>query len=210
MFSYRKYDIEVVRHLAVERLSWPGRGEAADESYLGCNRAYMDLRRAWWTEAKEAFDRENELIARLEASDDPEEEYYAIEELIYEDENLYSLDFGMASTVLALSAAGRIPFSSCNAGAFGGHHAEHFPLVAFYAQPGTAQVILSCAEQTQIGLDTSNERGHLIVYADDIRSLRRFAAALIEQKGIFRRAKRARKRVSPPKAKAEPEQGSLF
>ena len=125
MFNYRKYDVEIVRRLVEERLSWPARREAADESNLGCNRAYMDLRRASWTEAKDAYDRENELIARLEASDDPEQEYYAIEDITYEDETLYSLDLGMASTVLALSAAGCVPFSSCNAAAFGGHHAEH-------------------------------------------------------------------------------------
>jgi hypothetical protein len=209
MFNYRKHDVEIVRHLVVESLSWPAPGEAADESDLGCNRAYMDLRRATWAGARLAFERENELIDRLERSDDPEQEYSKIEELTYEDDNLYSLDIGMASTVLGLSAAGCIPLSSCNAGAFGGQHAARHPVVAFYARPAIAQAILTCAEQTQVGLETDRQ-GFLIVYSDDIRALRRFAAALIEHKETFRGLKPTRKKSTRKRRAPRPQQGSLF
>jgi hypothetical protein len=200
MFVYRKFDVEVVRELIIERLYWPSREEAKDEGDLGGNRAYMDLRRASWGAAKAAFARENELIARLEASPDPGKEYFEIEDITYEDENLHSLDLGMASTVLALSAAGCVPFSSCNAGAFGGRHVERYPVAAFYARPATAKAILNCAEEAQIGLRTSDD-GHIVVYADDIRCLRRFAAEVIEEKERFSRARPPRKGSSRAKPK---------
>jgi hypothetical protein len=203
MFSYRKFDVEVSRHLTVERLSWPGRGEADDESGLGLNRSYMDLRGFTWTETKQAFAVESDLITRLETSTDPEGEYYIIEEEIYD--HFYCLDLGMASTVLALSAAKCIPFSSCNAGVFGGgHHNEHYPVVAFYACPAIAEMILTCAEEARIGLETSDQ-GFLIAYADDIRAMRRFASLLIENRTL--RATRNSRKV---KTKRASDQGSLF
>jgi hypothetical protein len=203
MFSYRKFDVEIDRRLAVERLSWPGRGEADDESSLGLNRSYMDLRGYTWAEAKQAFEAENELIVRLETSADPENEYYAIEDEIYD--HLYCLDLGMASTVLALSAAKCIPFSSCNAGALdGGHHNEHYPVVAFYARPAIAEIILTCVEEAQIGLEMSDQ-GFLVAYADDIRAMRRFATVLMENKKL--RASRTSRKV---KTNRDSGQGSLF
>ena len=198
MFSYKKYDVEIARNLVVENLHWPKAGEAADETGLGLNHAYMDLRRASWEAAKTAFGRENELIARLDSSTDPEQEYEVVEDITYEDEDLYSLDLGMASLVLALSAAGCVPYSSCNAGAFGGHHVERHPVVAFYARPATAKALLAFAEEAQIGLQTSKD-GHIIVYADDIRSLRHFAEKLIEKKEHFQRLRPTRKRGSRSK-----------
>ena len=205
MFSYRKFDVEVVRNLVIEWLRWPKPGEAADESGLGLNRLYMDLRWASWSAAKVTFAKESALIARIEMSEDPEQAYEDIEDLAYEDEDLISLDLGVASLVLALSAAGCIPFSSCNAGIFGGHHAEHYPIVAFYARPATAKVLLTFATEWEIGFQTS-EDGHLMVYSDDIRSLRRFAAKLIEQREVLQSEKPARKRRS----RSEPEQSSLL
>ncbi len=54
---------------------------------------------------------------------------------LYEsDEGLFGLDIGVASAVIALSAARCIPCSSCNGGAYGGSHQERHPVIAFYAE----------------------------------------------------------------------------
>lgn len=85
-----------------KKLSWPGRGEATDESGLGGNRDYIDLRSLSWSEAQRVYNLEGELIARIENGEEPDE----IEDELYEepDHHLYGLDIGVASTVAAVSA----------------------------------------------------------------------------------------------------------
>jgi hypothetical protein len=86
----------------------------------------------------------------------------------------------------------------------GGHHNEHYPVVAFYARPAIAEIILTCVEEAQIGLETSDQR-FLVAYADDIRAMRRFATVLMENKRL--RASRTSRKV---KTKRDSGQGSLF
>ncbi len=196
MFNHRTFDVEIVRAVALESMSWPARGEAADEETLGGNRSYMDFRRMLWSAARRAFELEAELITRIENAGDSEAEYESLE-----DETLEAfdgLDLGVASTVFALSAARCIPFSSCNAGAFGDHHSERHPLVAFYARPAIAALLLTCAEEAQSGL-TNGHGGCLVAYATDLPGLRRFAGAIITHRTAFRKLRTPRvKKPVPP------------
>jgi len=129
-YSYPIFDVSIVREVDRSNLRWPERGEAADETGLGCNREYTDLRRLSWVEARRVYELESSLIYRLESATDIDDEYHAIEDELLEDyPGLYGLDIGIASTVVALSAARCVPFSSCNAGALGGRrHARHIQL----------------------------------------------------------------------------------
>lgn len=79
MFKYPKYEMDISRHVRVADLGWPEPGEAAAESGLGCNRAYMDLRRLAWTNARKTLADEARLIARIENAEDLDDEYYSIE-----------------------------------------------------------------------------------------------------------------------------------
>jgi hypothetical protein len=125
MFTHLDFEVEIVRRLDRSKLRWPEPGEATHDSGLGGNRMYADLRRCSWTEARQAFVLEGELIGRIEISEDSEAECEAIwEELSEGDRDLFGLDLGVAATVVSLSAARCIPFASCNAGAFGGNHQE--------------------------------------------------------------------------------------
>jgi len=167
-------------------LSWPEPGEAGGERCLGCNRSYEDLRRLPWSEAKRVYALEREFITTIEAADDPEESYDAIEEELYEDpDGIYGLDLGVASTVIALSAGRCIPFSSCNAGAFGGFHHETHPVVAFFARPPMANLLLECAREAACGLQSVKD-GHLIVYDRTILGVLAFAKAVIDRRKAFR------------------------
>ena len=187
MFAYPKFDVNPARELSANGLAWPEPGAAADDSGLGCNRLYVDLRRLPWSEAKRVYELETALIARVEASEDPAEEWAVMEDALYAepDDHLYGLDLGIASSVVALSAAKCVPFSSCNAGAFGGDHNEVYPVVAFFARPITADLLLLCAHEANIGLEVT-DRGCVVAYADDIRAFRSFATAIIDRRAAFR------------------------
>ena len=129
---------------------------------------------------------EAEFIQRIEQASEPCEAELFEEEEIAE---IMGLDIGVASTVAVLSAAGFIPCTSCNAGAFGGRHHESYPIVAFYAQPQSVSLLLQCAEDSEVGLDNdqgwSPEDLPIVVYADDIRKMGAFAEALSKRFGIL-------------------------
>ena len=172
------FAVEILRAVSAEGLRWPKPSEAANERNLGCNRSYVDLRGCSWPQFDRVFELESQLIARLMAASDRAEEYNAIEDELYEDdEGLLGLDIGVASAVVALSAAGAIPFSSCNAGAYGGSHHEEHPLVAFFAKPKQLVFLLEAAEEAGVGLE-GDSSGAVVLYADDIRNMPKFASAL--------------------------------
>jgi hypothetical protein len=99
---------------------------------------------------------------------------------------MYGLALGVASSVIALSAARCVPFSSCNAGAFGGHHHEAYPVVAFHARPAHVDLLLECAKEAGCGLEHGSN-GCIVLYAREIESLRRFAAEVIQRRSAFRK-----------------------
>lgn len=196
MFSYPKFDVELSRKVRISELGWPEPGEAVDESGLGCNRAYMDLRRLSWTDAKKVLADEARLIARIENADDSDDELTAIEEEYDESEvELYGLDIGVASTVVALSAARCVPFASCNGAAFGGRHHEVYPLVAFYAKPATANLLVAIATETDIGIENGGY-GSLVVFSNDIRNFPKFADAMIHRRKEFNALRLSAPRVT--------------
>jgi len=185
LFEYPKFDVELSRQMRLAELGWPEPGEAANERGLGCNRAYMDLRRPSWTEARKVLADEAQFIARIENAEDPGEEHSIIEEE-YDESGvaLQGLDIGVASTVVALSAARCVPFSSCNAGTFGGNHYEVYPVVAFYAKPETANLLLAIATEVDIGMGNGGS-GCLVLFSDDIRKFPMFAVAMIRRRTEF-------------------------
>jgi hypothetical protein len=202
LFNYPRFDVELSRQVRVPELGWPEPGEAADESGLGCNRAYMDLRRLSWTDAKKAHADEVRLVAQIENAEDPEGELSDIEEEYDESEvELYGLDIGVASTVVALSAARCVPFASCNGAAFGGRHHEVYPLVAFYAKPATANLLVAIATEANIGIENGGH-GCLVVFSDDIRKFPRFADAMIRRRKEFNALRLSAPRI--PKRSAKP------
>jgi hypothetical protein len=179
------FDVTIAQEVNIATLGWPKAGEATDDGCLGCNRLYVDLRGLSWTEAKRVFDLEGRVIARIEGAEDTDEVYETIDEELYEsDENLLGLDMGVASSVASLSAARCIPFTSCNAGAFGGHHHEAYPLIAFFARPQVIDLLLPIAIDAKVGL-VNEPGGGLVAYSDDIIKFRNFAAELIHRSRSF-------------------------
>jgi hypothetical protein len=197
MFTYPKFEVDIIRALSNQGLRWPGSGEAANERNLDCNRSYIDLRGLTWNDAQRVFELETDLVKRIEAAADPDEEYGKIEDELYEDdEGLFGLDIGVAAATVALCAAKCITCSSCNAGAYGGSHHESYPVVAFFAKPQHVEPLLKCAEEAGIGLE--NADGMVIAFASDIRNMRSFAGALIRGRATFQAVARNKRNDRSP------------
>lgn len=191
MFTYATFEVDVIREIDVNALGWPEPGDASEDSGLGCNREYADLRRLGWRVANSVHELEGELMERIERAQDGEAEHEKIlDELSHGegDFSLLGLDIGVAAAVASLSAAGCIPFTSCNGGAFGDHHHEAYPLVAFFAKPWMITLLLHAANDADIGMQ-SQTGGCVVAYTNDIRQLRTFAGIVLSRSSLFRAAR---------------------
>lgn len=175
-------EIEIRRDLEIDRLaelSPAEASEAEEQGYLAGNRSYRDLRGFGWEDVVRALDLERALVARFEAVDDPAVAESDFDELRLQAldpiEELCGLDVGVASAVLAVSALGGIPVSSCNGGCFGGQHQARHPYVAFYLPKDRGARVLDLAEAADIGLFVDQD-GIAQIYGRTINDLLRFAA----------------------------------
>lgn len=170
----RTFTVDIERAISPAALRWLTRDDDPREG-LGLNRHYRDMRGFKWPEVLRTVEIERAVLEELEDRQfDPDDESETIALDIVERSVLFGLDLGVASSVLALSAARCVPFQSCNAGAFGGAHLESYPLVAFYLRPQLAPLILRCAERADVGL-LQDEHGQVQVYANDVACLIDFA-----------------------------------
>ena len=88
--------------------------------------------------------------------------------------------------VLSLAAMKCFPIYSCNGGCFGdGHHAK-YPTVIFYATSKDAEVLLEAARQAGVGIAHA-DTGGIIVWANNIRNMHKFADELIKSHSRKRR-----------------------
>lgn len=186
---FRNSDVSITRILHPDRMCWPepdNTSISGEEHYFGGNYSYWDLRDMTWTEARRVHADEGAYVDSIAKADDPETEEESVSEELYESLGvLYSLDLGIASSVIALSAAGCIPFSSCNGGLFTEDHREEYPLVAFYARIEHVPLLLACAEISGCGLSQGSD-GAVVLYGQSIFELRSFASKIIERNSEFR------------------------
>ena len=185
------FDLEIGSNVRLADLAWIDGEDAEDGSGLGCNRDYVDLRGATWDEVDRVLGIERRLIASQTAST----ELMEMREDLIQDAakfDLLDLDLGVASATLALSAAGCIPFTSCNGGAFGGVHSEEYPLVAFYLPQSAVDQVERAARRSGVGLH-HDQQGLVHVYAPFLSRMVMFAASL---RNSGRRADRKREGLS--------------
>lgn len=212
--------VEIRRQVDMSDLSWPARDhDLTDDSGVGCNRLYIDLRRMPWSEARRVLEIEEDQLLREDeaaasgnvAGDKPEQDALQRpkpDDTEVDDDNeltevLYGLDLGVASVVLALSAAGCIPFASCN-GRPG--HLEQYPVVVSWAQAQRVLDLLEVAEEAGCGLENANERA-VLVYADDVHKMLAFARVLIGRRKGLRNLGRPRA-PKPPHSESAPDRAT--
>lgn len=210
MGKLRHFAIEIRRHVPAGFLRWPEGSEADNESGLGCNRSYCDLRGLDWSDVAETIEEEGRLVARLVSASDMLEEYEIVDEERYEDDGaMMGLDIGVAGATAALSAAGCTPFASCNGGAFGDIHHEAYPLVAFCARTEHLPLLLPIAEAVGVGLERTGP-GDLLLYARDIRQLMAFSKAMLEGREAFRELRTRHQKGHADNDDEDPDQLGLF
>jgi hypothetical protein len=151
---------------------------------LSGNPEYRDLRNLTWEDAEQAYAAERTLLGKLDAVRTAEDLKALRPAVAACGLQTFRLDLGVASAVCALSAAGLVPLSSCNAGAFGAAHPEPHPVVSFFAYPSVLPLLKTCARRAQIGLGTS-ALGGAIAYSNDIRRMRQFAKNLMKHADLF-------------------------
>lgn len=168
--------VDKVREIDTDKLSCP-HASLASHGLVG-NFEYRDFRDVTWEDANRILSFEEELVLRIENSRDPNAAYEEIMDELYEDdEGILGLDVGVAAVVLSLSAAGCIPFTSCNGGFFGDHHKEYYPLVGFYARPTVVPILMKAAIEADVSV-TSDE-GAAFVFSDNVNSMLCFARSLL-------------------------------
>jgi hypothetical protein len=189
-FQHKRFDTPAEMTVDLSLLSWPRPGEAIDGGCLGLNRMYSDMRGARWSEVDWMIKAETAMVERIVRSEDPAAEADLIEVEASDDADgdpLGGLDLGVAAATFALSAAGCVTFTSCNAGAFGsGWHPEAYPLVGFYMRPRVARAVIEAAEQAGAGLFQHRD-GYLHVHGSTIEAMMGFSDALYVRRGDIRR-----------------------
>lgn len=158
--------------LALADLAWFEGEDAGDDSGLGCNRDYRDLRGKTWADVRRVLECERRLMFDVETAK-------WVPGVDGEGPELDGLELGVATAVTALSALGCIPFTSCNGGWFGGVHASARLIVGFYLRPYHLPSIQKAAAQADAAL-LAEQHGGLYVRADNPAALMAFAAALSE------------------------------
>ncbi|HEX8901572.1 hypothetical protein [Vitreimonas sp.] len=181
MVAQARFTLAARRDLHGAGFEWPA---APEQDELEGNHFYQDLRLISWDQVDAAIALERGLLKIFEDAPTEDAARQAIDSCLANAHNsdpllapLCDLDIGVASCVMALSAADCIPFTSCNGGALGGLHSSSYPVVAFFMRPAHAPILLACAERARIGLKPY-ETGRFQAYADDLYKLIHFACEL--------------------------------
>lgn len=160
--------------LSLSYLAWFEGEDAAEDSGLGCNRDYRDLRGMTSADLLRVIRAETSLIDQVLDDGLTDSALEADPDCALEVEEL---ELGTASAVVALSVIGCIPYTSCNGGVFGGTHAADRLMVGFYMRPAHVEIVREASRSA--GVELTNDRcGGVYVVAVDPRSMIAFAVKL--------------------------------
>jgi hypothetical protein len=192
--------LQVERSVDLQAMRWPSREIASGEDGEGINRSYVDLRGCSWRQVQDAIPLEQRILERFDRGEGVAEEGFTDQEAA----ELFYLDLGVASAVLALSAAHCVPLYSCN-GEKG--HSEEFPVVIFRARPARVPDLLEAADEAGCGLINVDD-GRLMVYAGHVRTMIGFARALLARRNTLRKLNQSRALTSG-RHREDPQQLTL-
>ena len=129
-------------------------------------------------DAWEGIHEEAALLDRI-SSLAPDDDVTDVIEELYEDcSELAGFDIGVAGAVMALSAVGAVPISSCNGGLLNeASHPSDIPHILFSAKSDQIAIISEAAGSADVGLINNGE--HLELFARSIPDLNLFARQLL-------------------------------
>jgi hypothetical protein len=169
--------VVVRRVIQVKELGWLEGRRAQTRYNFPANRDYIDLRGLALTDLDTVLAEERSGYALLEAEGYAQSAIDLVDRKREEAAVAPMLDFGIASTVVALSVLGCVPVTSCRGHSLGKQvHAHPAPMTTFYARKTLAPVLLRAVERADIYIVNSGAK--LEAYSEDIRKMHAFAVAL--------------------------------
>ena len=170
--------VVVRRQIDPRRLGWIDQRRAAARRGLPENGQYVDLRGFQRCDLVAVLAEEREGYARLAAAGYSQQAIDQLDARQRQAAIVRIVDFGMAAAVVALSALGCVPVSSCRGNSLGARRHEHpAPMVTFYARRIHLAALGDAVARADISI--VNNAAKLEAYADDLRKMHAFAEALL-------------------------------
>lgn len=173
--------VEIFRELNIAAIGYLDDEAAASEDGIALNLAYFDMRGWSVSDAELICKQERDYLRELAevgwTTDKAEE---IIDEYMSDVSELNGFDPGMAAAVVALSAAGATPISSCNGGTIGSsHHSSEVPHILFAASDTIDEkAIRHAIEVADLGSVANGSYGE--IYADQVLKFHAFALSLVD------------------------------
>lgn len=177
-----KAAVKIVRELDVSTIEYLDEASASSEDGMMLNHLYFDTRGWGVADVETVLEEECELLESLGEVGWNTTQASEIIDVHFSDwSELAGFDVGVGGAVLALSAAGATPISSCNGGTIGiEHHSSSVPHILFAGSPTmNASAILKAIEAADLGSVHNGQFGE--IYADDVLKFPAFARALIDE-----------------------------
>ena len=170
--------VVVRRQIDPRRLGWIDQRRAAAQRGLPENGQYVDLRGFQRCDLVAVLEEEREGYAQLAAAGYSQQAIDQLDARQRQAAIVRIVDFGMAAAVVALSALGCVPVSSCRGNSLGARRHEHpAPMVTFYARRIHLAALGDAVARADISI--VNNAAKLEAYADDLRKMHAFAEALL-------------------------------
>lgn len=180
-------NVILCRTVDLRQLGWLSGKRALTRSNFPANYEYVDLRGLSLADLERALDDEGRAYALLEAAGFDQRSIDEIDRQRAASSLMSMLDFGVVSAVVAISALGCVPVTSCRGPTLGRrHHQQPAPMIVFYARRAQISMLLEAVERADCQI--VNNGAKVEIYADDVRKMRSFALAMREIIANMRRA----------------------
>jgi hypothetical protein len=167
------------RTLDLRQLGWISGKRALTRSNFPANFEYVDLRGLSLTDLERALNEEQRAFALLQAAGFDQKSIDEVDRQRAASPFIPILDLGVVSAVVAISALGCVPVTSCRGPTLGSRcHQQPAPMIVFYARRTHIPALLEAVERADCQI--VNNGAKVEIYADDVRKMRHFALAMRE------------------------------
>jgi len=165
------------RKVDLAKLGWMSGKRATTRTNFPANFQYVDLRGLTLADLDRSLAEETEGYAALEKSSFSQASIDEIDRRQATSSIVPVVDFGVGAAVVALSALGCIPVTSCRGPTLGAQkHSQPAPMVVFYARRIKVPALMRAVEAADCQI--VNNGAKLEIYADDVRKMHAFALAI--------------------------------
>ncbi|HET6609462.1 MAG TPA: hypothetical protein VFG62_22510 [Rhodopila sp.] len=166
------------RRVDPKKLGWLSGKRAETRANFPANFEYVDLRGFTLADLAAELDFEEAAYRDLELKGFSQASIDEIDRKQSTASAAPVVDFGVASAVVALSAFGCIPVTSCRGPTLGRRlHSQPAPMVVFYARASHVPLLLEAVSQS--GCQIVNNDAKVEIYADELIKLHRFSMEML-------------------------------